>query len=52
MKSKCGFGETGGVSLRVRTHLEVAKGVPRSIYSVPTWHFGTLLGFILEDLGD
>ena len=39
------------VSLRPRTQLDVAKEVPRSFATVPTKHFGSLLGSILEDFG-
>ena len=40
------------MSLRPRTWLDVAKGVPRSFAPVPIKHFGVLLGHILNPQGD
>ena len=40
------------LSLRPRTQLDVAKVVPRSIFSVPIKHFGDPFGHILVDFDD
>ena len=37
--------------MRPRNWLDVAKGASRLFATVPTKHFGTLLGHILEEFG-
>ena len=51
MRSKWASWGTAKVSLRPRTRLDVAKGVPSRFASVPIKHFGVLLDQILEDFG-
>ena len=52
MRSKWATWGAVEVSLRPRSPLDLAKGFPKSIFTVPIKHFGILFGIILEDLGD